>query len=120
MLHVVTSPSAAARIERASHFLTAYPPGTELLIIGASRAAADDLARAIALRTGATFGLTRLSLTELAARAERVRWWPRRLTVPGRPSLTARRWCYFPRELSVAASTRNRGGNTTSPQTGAF
>ena len=68
MLHVVTSPSAAARLERASRFLTAYPPGTELLIVGASRAAADDLARAIALRTGATFGLTRFSLTELAAR----------------------------------------------------
>ena len=68
MLHVVTSPSAAARLERASRFLAAYAPGTELLIVGASRAAADDLARAIARRTGATVGLTRFSLTELAAR----------------------------------------------------
>src|SRR4051794_29929554 len=39
------------------------------MIVGASRGAADDLARAAARRAGATFGITRFSLTELAARA---------------------------------------------------
>jgi CRISPR/Cas system-associated exonuclease Cas4 (RecB family) len=39
------------------------------LIVAASRGAADDLARSMARRHGATFGLTRFSLTELAARA---------------------------------------------------
>src|SRR5262249_5329128 len=37
--------------------------------VGASRGAADDLARSIAATSGATFGLTRFSFTELAARA---------------------------------------------------
>src|SRR5687767_1548899 len=68
MLRVVTSPSAAARLQRAAEYLTSRPPATEALIVGASRGAADDLARVLASRTGATFGLTRFSLTELAAR----------------------------------------------------
>jgi hypothetical protein len=41
------------------------PPATELIIVGASRGAADDLARAVARDAGATFGITRFSLTEL-------------------------------------------------------
>jgi ATP-dependent helicase/nuclease subunit B len=68
MLRVVTSTSAAARLQRASEFLAGRSPSTEVVIVGASRGAADDLARAIASRVGATFGLTRFSLTELAAR----------------------------------------------------
>src|SRR5437870_7877994 len=44
-------------------------PAAEAVIIGASRGAADDLARRVARQAGATFGLTRFSLTELAARA---------------------------------------------------
>lgn len=69
MLRVVTSPSAAARLDAAVRFLARFPLGTEQIIVGASRGAADDLARAIASRCGATFGLTRFSLTELAAQA---------------------------------------------------
>ncbi len=38
-------------------------------MVGASRGAADDFVRTIARGSGATFGLTRFSLTELAARA---------------------------------------------------
>jgi RecB family exonuclease len=38
------------------------------LLLAASRGAADDLARTIALEKGATFGLHRLSFTQLAAR----------------------------------------------------
>ncbi len=68
MLQVVTSTSAAARLSVATRFLERYPAGTEAILVGASRGAADDLARAIARRAGATFGLTRFSLTELAAR----------------------------------------------------
>jgi CRISPR/Cas system-associated exonuclease Cas4 (RecB family) len=69
MLRVITSTSAAARLDAARHFLEHRPPAAEVVIVGASRGAADDLARSLARRAGATFGLTRFSLTELAARA---------------------------------------------------
>src|SRR4051812_43726148 len=68
-MRVVTSTSAASRLEAARSFLTGRPPATELVIVGASRGAADDLARSIARDAGATFGITRFSLTQLAARA---------------------------------------------------
>jgi hypothetical protein len=68
MLRVLTSASAAARLEAAERFLADRSPSAECVIVGASRGAADDLARATASRTGATFGLARFSLTELASR----------------------------------------------------
>src|SRR5690349_22586005 len=69
MLRVVLSTSAAARLDAARAFLRQFPPATEALIVGATRGAADDLVRAVARDAGATFGLTRFSFTELAARA---------------------------------------------------
>ncbi|MBI3401608.1 MAG: PD-(D/E)XK nuclease family protein [Acidobacteria bacterium] len=69
MLRVVSSTSAASRLDAARRFLSGRPPAEEIVIAGASRGAADDLARAIARDAGATFGLHRFSLTELAARA---------------------------------------------------
>src|SRR5580765_7491515 len=68
-MRIITSTSAAARLEAARAFLTGRPPSTELIIVGASRGAADDFARAMARQSGATFGITRFSLTELAARS---------------------------------------------------
>src|SRR5207245_2270874 len=68
VMQVVSSSSARARLTAARLFVNRFPPDTELLIVGATRGAADDFARAIA-RTRATFGLHRFSLTELAARA---------------------------------------------------
>ena len=72
-MRIVTSTSAAARLEAAREFLTGRPPATEIVIVAASRGAADDLARAVARRAGSTFGLARFSLTELAARAAAAR-----------------------------------------------
>jgi ATP-dependent helicase/nuclease subunit B len=69
MIRVVTSTSAAARLATARAFLEQRPPDREAVIVAASRGAADDLARTIASDRGATFGLTRFSFTELAARA---------------------------------------------------
>jgi hypothetical protein len=69
MIRIVTSTSAAVRLAAAREFLSARHPAAEAVVVGASRGAADDFARAIARTTGATFGLTRFSLTELAARA---------------------------------------------------
>jgi len=73
VLRVISSTSAARRLEAAHLFLAGRPPAAEVTIIGASRGAADDFARAAARRRGATFGLTRFSLTELAARAAAIR-----------------------------------------------
>ena len=68
-MRVFTSTSAAARLDAARTFLGGRPPATELIIVGASRGAADDLAREAARLAGATFGITRFSLTEIAARS---------------------------------------------------
>ena len=69
MLRAVTSTSAAVRLEAARQFLERYPPSAEVVVVGATRGAADDFVRSISRRSGATFGLTRFGLTELAARA---------------------------------------------------
>jgi CRISPR/Cas system-associated exonuclease Cas4 (RecB family) len=68
MVRLVTSSSAAARLAAARRFVLDTSPGSELLIVSASRGAADDLARDLARPRGATFGLYRFSLTQLAAR----------------------------------------------------
>src|SRR5262249_45834615 len=68
-MHVVVSSSASVRLDAAREFLAGHPAGSEVVVIGASRGAADDLPRDMARRSGATFGLTRFSLTEVAARA---------------------------------------------------
>src|SRR6185436_4725695 len=69
MLRAVISTSAAVRLDAARQFLERLPPAAEVVIVGATRGAADDFVRTIARRTGATFGLSRFGLTELAARA---------------------------------------------------
>jgi ATP-dependent helicase/nuclease subunit B len=71
-MRIVTSTSAAARLAEARRFLQSQPSSAEVVIVGASRGAADDLARRLAAECGATFGITRFSLTELAARAAAV------------------------------------------------
>jgi ATP-dependent helicase/nuclease subunit B len=68
MLQTFQSSSAAKRLNAGSAFLERLPPATEVLIVGASRDAADDLARRVTAARGATFGLHRASLTQLAVR----------------------------------------------------
>jgi CRISPR/Cas system-associated exonuclease Cas4 (RecB family) len=67
-LEVFVSPSAAERLARAAEVVRGIPAGARALVIGASRGPADDLARAVAASAPATFGIQRLSLTQLAAR----------------------------------------------------
>ncbi len=64
----IQSGSAAVRLREARRFLEQFEPGAEVLLLGASRGSVDDLARAVSLERGATFGLHRLSFTQLAAR----------------------------------------------------
>src|SRR5438094_10262226 len=68
IIMAVQSGSAAVRLREARRFLERFEPGAEVLLLGASRGSADDLARTIAIERGATFGLHRLSFTQLAAR----------------------------------------------------
>ena len=66
---LVQSTSAAIRIEAASAFLAERPLTQPVTIVSASRGAADDFARRNAIARGATLGISRFSLTQLAARA---------------------------------------------------
>lgn len=68
MVRLLKSASAAERTQAAAEFIRSFPPATELILIGASRDAVDDLVRGFVPETGATFGLHRFSLTQLAAR----------------------------------------------------
>lgn len=66
LLTSISSPSAAARLGAArTHLRSIEPP---LLIVGATRAAADEFAFAVAEEQGATFGITRASVAELVAK----------------------------------------------------
>ena len=60
--------SAAARLQAASAFVRQFASDHPITIVGATRGAADDFARAIAVERGATVGVSRFSLTQLAAR----------------------------------------------------
>jgi RecB family exonuclease len=68
MLEILQSATAVERLRAAGAFIDRFPPDTELLIVGASRDAADDLARRVTAARGASFGLHRASLTQLAVR----------------------------------------------------
>jgi RecB family exonuclease len=72
MLEAFSSPWAADRLRVARAFVARFPPATELLIVGATRDAADDLARGMVAARGATFGLHCASLTQLAVRVAAV------------------------------------------------
>ena len=65
---ISSSTSARARLASAHAFIERFAPSTELIIVAATRGAADDFARHLARRRS-TFGLHRFSLVELAARA---------------------------------------------------
>ncbi len=69
VLRVFVSSSAAERLVEARELVAAAAPGSRVLIVGASRGAADDLAREVASSRPATFGIQRLSLAQLAARS---------------------------------------------------
>jgi len=67
-MRAIQSPTAAIRLREARAFVDQFAPGDEVLLVGASRGAVDDFARSIAVEKGATFGLHRLSFTQLAAK----------------------------------------------------
>jgi hypothetical protein len=68
MLRVISSTAASHRLAAARDFVVSRAPASRLVIVGATRGAADDFARLAARTAGATFGHARCSLIELAAR----------------------------------------------------
>src|SRR5947207_12147078 len=68
MLEALHSSSAAARLAAAAAFVERFPAATEVLMVAATREAADDLARRVTAERGAPFGLHRASLVQLAVR----------------------------------------------------
>jgi ATP-dependent helicase/nuclease subunit B len=68
MMHILEARAAHERLNGARLFVESFPSATEVLIVGASREAADDLARRIAATRGVSFGLHRASLTQVALR----------------------------------------------------
>ena len=63
---ILTTPAAETRIEAAAGALRRGLGRGEVLLVGETREAVDDLARDIAAEAGATFGLHRFSLRQLA------------------------------------------------------
>ncbi|HYT67978.1 MAG TPA: PD-(D/E)XK nuclease family protein [Vicinamibacterales bacterium] len=68
MTRLIESSSTQVRLDAARAFVRTHAKDGDVYLVGATRAAVDDLARSIASRTGATMGLHRFSLTQLAAR----------------------------------------------------
>src|SRR5207245_1363512 len=64
----VVGADAPARLAAAAAWLGARAPAAEVLVVGPSWEACDDLVRATTARTGARFGTLRLTLDRLAVR----------------------------------------------------
>jgi len=68
VLRLVVSPRSEERLSAAETFLFEAPRDAEVLLVGASRGAALDLAARVGAKRGATFGVHRLTLGRFAAR----------------------------------------------------
>lgn len=67
-LRFFTSASGQARLHVVRDTLSGRGPDREAIIVGATRAAADEMALAIAEQLGGLFGVTRMSYAELATK----------------------------------------------------
>ncbi|HKV40597.1 MAG TPA: hypothetical protein VJX67_15395, partial [Blastocatellia bacterium] len=63
---LITSHDAESRVRAAVEWLNSFPHDTELLVLGPTREAIDEVARAAAVSAGARFGLKRFTLDSLA------------------------------------------------------
>jgi ATP-dependent helicase/nuclease subunit B len=64
---LIVSHDTAARLASAAEWLNAYPPDAEVLVLSPTREAGDEFVRNAAVAAGARFGLTRLTLNQLAS-----------------------------------------------------
>src|SRR5688572_21581519 len=104
MIEISTSSDNAARLTAVRRFLAGFPAATEVLVLGPSREAVDDLVRGVgsslggvrppsppprSARSSATFGLYRFTLLGLAARLAAGELASRGLSHAPRPSAEA-------------------------------
>jgi CRISPR/Cas system-associated exonuclease Cas4 (RecB family) len=66
MIRLIESSSAQLRLQEARAFVETHAARGDVWLVGASRGAVDDLARGIAIQMGATVGIHRFSLSQLA------------------------------------------------------
>lgn len=71
MLRAFQSASSAERLEAARRFIVGLPENSEVVVIGGSRASADDLVRDLANQRGATAGIHWFSLVQFAVQIGR-------------------------------------------------
>src|SRR5262245_60917076 len=64
---IVSSHDTGTRLSSAAQWLNEYPPDAEILILSPTREAGDEFVRHAALSTGARFGLTRITLNQIAS-----------------------------------------------------
>lgn len=64
---IIIARDTAARLTAAAEWLNSYPADAEILIVSPTREAGDEFVRNAALAAGARFGLTRLTLNQLAS-----------------------------------------------------
>lgn len=67
MIELVVAREHGQRLAAARAFVTSFSAGTEILLLGASRESLDDFVRSEIAPHGATFGLHRFSLMQLAS-----------------------------------------------------
>jgi len=67
-VRLVVAADAGARLAEAAAWLGALPADAEVLVLAATRTAADELVRGVVAERGARFGVERLTLGHLAAR----------------------------------------------------
>ena len=67
-LRIIEGSDAAQRLSEARAWVSARADGPGVLVVSASRGAADDFARSVALARGGAIGLHRFSFAQLAAR----------------------------------------------------
>jgi len=68
---LVVSADASTRVASAAAWLAARPADAEVLVVGPTWEAIDDLVRDVTARTGARFGTIRLTLDRSARRSAR-------------------------------------------------
>lgn len=66
MVRLIESSSAQLRLQEAHTFVDRLAASGDVYLVGATRGSVDDLARSIAARRGATIGVHRFSMTQLA------------------------------------------------------
>lgn len=116
VLIVFQSGSASERLAKAREFVGTLPKTSEVILVGSTRAAADDFVRALAAQQSATLGLHRFSFMQFAvqiARAELAQRGLVPLTATGADAIALRSVFESRSKLEYFASVADKPGFST-------